>query len=109
MKISKKENFYHGILLGLFSHMDDWIVRSNAESGDGYSDILIEIPMEKIGIIIEVKYGEDKNMEHGCDDALKQIEEKNHIETLEDDDMRTILKYGVACFRKDCMIKIAEK
>ncbi|MEE5994909.1 MAG: AAA family ATPase, partial [Oscillospiraceae bacterium] len=57
VEIAKKENFYHGILLGLFSHMDDWIVKSNVESGDGYSDILIRIPADKIGIVIEVKYG----------------------------------------------------
>ena len=60
VEIAKKENFYHGILLGLFSHMDDWIVKSNLESGDGYSDILIRIPADEIGIVIEVKYGEDE-------------------------------------------------
>ena len=61
VEIVKKENFYHGILLGLFSHMDDWIVKSNVESGDGYSDILLMIPADEIGIVIEVKYGEDEN------------------------------------------------
>ena len=102
--IAKKENFYHGILLGLFSHMDDWIVRSNVESGDGYSDIIIEIPDLELGIIIEVKYGENKDMEQGCRKALKQIDELDYIDALVDDGMETILKFGVACYKKRCRI-----
>ena len=102
--IAKKENFYHGILLGLFSHMDDWIVRSNVGSGDGYSDIIIEIPDLELGIIIEVKYGENKDMEQGCRKALKQIDELDYIDALVDDGMETILKFGVACYKKRCRI-----
>lgn len=102
--IAKKENFYHGILLGLFSHMEEWIVCSNVESGDGYSDIIIEIPEDEIGIIIEVKFGENSDMESGCQKALEQIENKNYAEILEDDGMTTILKYGIACYKKRCKI-----
>ena len=105
--IAKKENFYHGILLGLFSHMSDWIVKSNVESGDGYSDILIKIPGDQIGIVIEVKFGENKEMEHGCNEALKQIEDMQYEKALLNDGMTTILKYGVACYKKNCMIKKA--
>ena len=101
---AKKENFYHGILLGLFSHMEDWIVRSNVESGDGYSDVLIEIPDDEIGIVIEVKFGEDADMESGCQKALAQIEKMNYSEVLLDDGMTTILKYGIACYKKKCRI-----
>ena len=90
VEIAKKENFYHGILLGLFSHMDDWIVKSNVESGDGYSDILIRIPADKIGIVIEVKYGEDEKTEQGCKEALKQIEKMNYQQYLLDEGMSTI-------------------
>ena len=108
VEIAKKENFYHGILLGLFSHMDDWIVKSNVESGDGYSDILIRIPADKIGIVIEVKYGEDEKTEQGCKDALKQIEKMNYQQYLLDEGMSTILKYGVACYKKKSRIKKAE-
>ena len=104
---TKKENFYHGILLGLFSHMEDWYVRSNVESGDGYSDILIEIPEEEIGIVIEVKFGEDADMETGCRNALAQIEKMNYVETLLDDGMTTILKYGISCYKKKCRIQKA--
>lgn len=108
VEIAKKENFYHGILLGLFSHMKDWIVKSNVESGDGYSDILIRIPADEIGIVIEVKYGEDEKTEQGCKEALKQIEDRNYQQYLLDKGMTTILKYGVACYKKKCRIKKAE-
>ena len=81
--------------------MDDWIVKSNLESGDGYSDIMILLPMEEIGIIIEVKFGEDKDMEKGANEALAQIDRMNYDETLIDNGMTTILKYGVACYKND--------
>ncbi len=109
VEIAKKENFYHGILLGLFSHMDDWILKSNVESGDGYSDILIRIPADEIGIVIEVKYGEDEKTEQGCKEALKQIEDRNYVQYLLDEGMTTILKYGVACYKKKSRIIKAEK
>jgi hypothetical protein len=53
----RKENFYHGILLGLLGYKSDWLIKSNAESGTGYSDILIEVPDNRTGIVIELKYG----------------------------------------------------
>ena len=108
VKTAKKENFYHGILLGMFSHMNDWIIKSNQESGDGYSDILIRIPADKIGIVIEVKYGENNDKEKGCNEALQQIEDRNYVQFLLDKGMTTILKYGVACYNKESMIKKAE-
>ena len=101
VKAAKKENFYHGILLGLLSYRDDWIVKSNVESGDGYSDIVIKIPDDEIGMIIEVKYGEDADMDKGCADALAQIERMNYSAILEDDEVQTIYKYGVAFTRRD--------
>ena len=100
----KKENFYHGILLGLFAPMGDWLVSSNAESGEGYSDILIEIPDDEIGIVIEVKYGDRDKLEDACQEALKQIEDKNYVERLEDNGMETIFKYGIGCFNKKCKV-----
>ena len=87
VKAAKKENFYHGILLGLLSYRDDWIVKSNVESSDGYSDIVIKIPDDEIGMIIEVKYGEDADMDKGCADALAQIERMNYSAILEDDEV----------------------
>lgn len=102
----KKENFYHGILLGLLSHREDWNIYSNAESGEGFSDILIEIESKLIGIIIEVKYPDKENLEAGCQKALKQIELMNYAEKLRQDGMITILKYGIACYKKGCKIEL---
>ena len=99
-----KENFYHGILLGLLGYMRDWIIKSNIESGIGYSDILIETPRNRTGIIIELKYAEDGNMEAACQKALAQIEEKRYTARLKEDGMRNIIKYGIACYKKDCQV-----
>ena len=99
-----KENFYHGILLGLLSHREDWLVDSNVESGDGFSDILVEIYDKKIGIIIEVKYPDDGNLEAGCREALNQITQKRYESRLCQDGMETIIRYGIACCRKQCKV-----
>lgn len=101
---AKKENFYHGILLGLLSHMEDWLISSNAESGEGYSDILVEIEAEKIGIVIEVKYAQHHSLDAACKEALQQIEANNYAETLLADGMTTIFKYGIACYKKHCKV-----
>lgn len=111
---SKKENFYHGILLGLLSHREDWYIRSNAESGDGYSDILVEIEEKGIGIVIEVKYPDSKTgnqceaLEKGCREALQQIEKTGYEEKLHQDGLETILKYGIACNRKKCRVLLQQ-
>lgn len=102
----RKENFYHGILLGLFGFMDNWIVKSNVESGIGYSDILIEAFDCRVGIVIEVKYAEAGNLDAACKKALGQIEEKSYEARLQEDGMRTILKYGIACYKKDCRVAV---
>lgn len=104
-----KENFYHGILLGILGYKTDWYVRSNRESGDGFSDISIEIEDEGIGIIIEVKYAEKSRMEAVCHEALSQMESTGYAEQLKADDCRTIIKYGIACYKKQCrVLMIAE-
>lgn len=74
----KKENFYHGILLGLLGYKASWLIKSNTESGTGYSDILVEVPNNRTGIVIELKYAENGDMDAACSEALKQIEE-NHM------------------------------
>lgn len=99
-----KENFYHGILLGLFGSMDGWEVRSNAESGDGYSDISIEIEEQETGIIIELKYAEKATFDAACQEALNQINDRNYEEKLVDDGMTTIRKYGIACYKRRCKV-----
>lgn len=104
-----KENYFHGLLLGLLSYKENWYVTSNRESGDGYSDILIEIDEKKIGIVIEVKYAEEGALETGCREALHQINERRYTDMLLEDGMHTILKYGVACYRKRCRIEMEKE
>lgn len=104
---TKKENFYHGVLLGLLSYDPDWYITSNQESGDGYSDITIEAEQARIGIIIEVKYAENiKTLDKACQKALKQIKEKNYDQKLEEEGYETILNYGIACYKKRCKILV---
>lgn len=104
----KKENFYHGILLGLLSHREDWDVDSNIESGEGFSDIQVEIEDKSLGIVIELKYPDGGNLEEGCAEALNQIEEKGYEERLREDGMSKIIKYGIACWKKRCMVRVKQ-
>ncbi len=101
---SLKENFYHGILLGFLSFKEGWTVASNRETGEGYSDIVIEIEEERTGIIIEVKYPKSENLEGACQEALEQIERNRYDEYLRNQGMQTILKYGIACWKKKCKV-----
>lgn len=98
-----KENFYHGMLLGLLKYEDSWFMKSNTESGDGFSDILLETP-NRIGIVIEVKYAEDGNLEKWCGKALAQIEKNRYEARLLDDGMESIVKYGIAFYKKRCKV-----
>ena len=100
-----KENFYHGMLLGLLRCQDSWLVKSNAETGEGYSDISIQTP-DRIGIIIELKYADNGNLETACKEALKQIEEKKYAEGLKRRGMKKVIKYGIAFCGKECMVVI---
>lgn len=103
-----KENFYHGILLGILSFKGGWMVTSNKEAGDGFSDIMIMIEDSNIGIVIEVKYAEDGNLEAECRKALEQMQKKRYEETFIDTDIHNILKYGIACNRKKCRVLLAK-
>ncbi|MCD8054398.1 MAG: ATP-binding protein [Lachnospiraceae bacterium] len=99
-----KENFYHGLLLGILFFQRDWNVDSNREAGNGYPDIQIEIENESIGIILEVKYAEKAQFDAACREALEQIHQNDYTAELRDDDMQTILKYGFACYKKQCRV-----
>ena len=104
----QKENFYHGLLLGLLGFKDSWYVISNRESGTGYSDILVEIDEMKIGIVIKVKYSESGELDNECDAALSQIRDRDYTSMLRDNGMETILEYGIACHGKKCMVKLRD-
>lgn len=102
----KKENFYHGILLGLLGYKSSWLIKSNAESGIGYSDILVEVPVDRTGIVIELKYAEDGDLDAACEKALQQIEEKDYVAKLKQDGMKNFIRYGIACFKKVCKVVV---
>lgn len=103
VRISVKENFYHGMVLGLLRSQGNWLIQSNAETGEGYSDISV-CTQERIGIVIELKYADDGNLEAACVEALKQIEDRKYAEGLKRQGMRKIIKYGMAFCRKECMV-----
>ena len=99
-----KENFYHGLLLGILGFKENWSVMSNRESEDGFGDILIRIEDEDVGIVIEVKYADDGNLQGECEKALQQIIDIRYTEALEQEGIHTIIKYGIACYRKKCKV-----
>ena len=105
-----KENFYHGLLLGLLRGSNPgWLIKSNRESGDGFSDILIKPEDPDAGIIIEVKYAKEiKGLDAACDAAMAQIKDKRYDEALRDEDRCDILAYGIAFCRKRCRV-VGEK
>ena len=106
VRATMKENFYHGMVLGLLRSQGNWLVKSNAETGEGYSDISIQTP-DRIGIVIELKYADDGNLEAACAEALKQIEIKKYAEGLRRRSLKKILKYGLAFCEKECMAVMA--
>ena len=105
-----KENFYHGLLLGLLRGSNpDWLIKSNRESGDGFSDILIKPEDPDAGIVIEVKYAKEiKGLDVACDAAMAQIKDKRYDEALKEEGRCDILAYGIAFCRKRCKV-IGEK
>lgn len=104
VKKQMKENFFHGILLGILSFGDTWSVSSNKESGDGYSDILLETDDGETGIILELKYADDGNLDTACKKALAQINWNRYEEILLDEGVPHILKYGIAFYKKRCRV-----
>lgn len=101
-----KENFYHGLLLGLLRGSNpDWLIKSSRESGDGFSDILIKPENPDLGIVIEVKYAKEfKGLDAACDAAMAQIKQKRYDETLRDEGRCDVLAYGIAFCRKRCKV-----
>ena len=104
-----KENFYHGVLLGILTVKEDWDISSNRESGEGYCDLQNEIGDNETAILIEVKYARDGDLEAACRRALRQIEEKHYADNLFDDGYERVLKYGIGCAKKKCRVMLAEE
>ena len=105
----QKENFYHGLLLGLLRSKPDWRIKSNRESGDGFSDISIEPTIPEKGIVVEVKYSNTiSGFDDACDRAMKQIRDRRYDEALREDGREHIIAYGIAFCRKRCKV-VCEK
>ncbi len=106
IKKEMKENFYHGILLGILGVKDRWSVASNQEAGEGFADILAEPETGDMGIIIEIKYAHDGNLDKACKEALKQVRHTRYEEFFLDDGIENVLKYGIACHKKQCKVML---
>ena len=105
---SIRENFYHGLLIGILGSQGAWKATSNKESGDGFSDILIEVNEDdlRIGMVLELKYSKTENaLDKECDDAPQQIEDKNYDQELREKGYTKILKYGITFYHKKCRVK----
>lgn len=105
----KKENFYHGLLIGLLDSEPNWLVRSNVEAGDGYADIIIESEDPDAGVIIEVKYAQTaQGLEAACEAALRQIKDRHYDAYLRNEAREDIRICGIAFWKKRCRV-VSEK
>ena len=111
---SLHENFYHGLMIGILGYRRDWKVLSNRESGDGFSDIMIEVNDTDtnigLGIVIELKYSsEERDLELDCREALNQIKNKNYTQELRNRGFNKIIKYGISFCRKKCRVMTTQE
>ena len=102
-----QESYYHGFLAGMLKNIGNYIVVSNREAGNGRPDIVLKYPsIRGKAVIIEIKVaGSWKELEKKCTEALKQIEEKDYEAELRREGYQNIMKYGVAFYKKECMVK----
>lgn len=102
------ENFYHGFLAGVLSNMKGYIVKSNREGGTGRSDLFIKsVSRRGIAIVIEFKIANDiDDLEKKADEAIEQIEDRKYDMELRSEGYKNIFKYGIAFYKKDCLVKI---
>ncbi|MCD7716805.1 MAG: PD-(D/E)XK nuclease domain-containing protein [Lachnospiraceae bacterium] len=104
----KKEILYHGEMIGILVNIEGWDSKTNADTGDGYSDAMVKIEDEDIGIIIEFKYARNARFDAECKDAMEQIDRMHYTSELKHEGFHTIYKYGIACFKKRCKV-VCEK
>ena len=103
----EKENFYHGMMLGLLRNHRNWIVKSNVESGEGFVDILIKPEDPDEGILIELKYSKTfDGLEKACERAMEQVKNRRYDEALRDEGRCHILIYGIAFCKKRCKVVV---
>jgi len=104
-KDDQKENFYHGLLLGLLRSEPNWLILSNVESGEGFCDIMIEPEDPDAGMVIEVKYSPTlAGLDTACAAAMAQIKEKHYDERLRNEGRENITAFGIAFWKKRCRV-----
>ncbi len=101
------ENFYHGFLTGILSQSENYLVKSNRESGDGRSDITVKSPsLRGRSFVLELKVSDSvDNLEVDAERALQQIYDRNYMEELKTEGYRKIDCYGISFYRKDCEVR----
>ncbi len=101
------ENFYHGFLTGILSQSENYLVKSNRESGDGRSDITVKSPsLRGRSFVLELKVSDSvDNLEVDAERALQQIYDRNYMEELRTEGYRKIDCYGISFYRKDCEVR----
>ena len=104
VKKEMKDNFYHGMLLGILQCDGSWVIKSNQESGLGYCDILLMVPGDRTGCVIELKYAENGAFDAACNEAMNQIAMKKYTDYLQQEGMVSIYSYAVACYKKSCKV-----
>lgn len=105
------ENFYHGFLAGILRQSESYLVKSNRESGNGRSDLMVKSPsLRGRAFIIEVKVSDCiDNLEADAKKAVGQIAERGYMEELRTEGYRNIDYYGISFFRKDCEVRYGGK
>ncbi len=104
----RKESFYHGVMLGVLMANSRMSVVSNREAGNGYADILAKSEDGQTGIVIEMKYAGDGDLDAACQDAIGQIDERRCTEAFRYTRVRKIKKYGVGCYKKSCRVVLGK-
>ena len=104
------ENFYHGFLTGILSQSENYLVKSNRETGNGRSDIMVKSPsLRGRSFVLEVKVSDSiDDLEDDAGKALRQIYDKKYMEELRAEGYRKIDCYGISFFRKDCEVRNSE-
>lgn len=105
------ENFYHGFLTGILSQSENYLVKSNRESGDGRSDITVKSPsLRGRSFVLELKVSDSvDNLEVDAERALQQIYDRNYMEELKTEGYRKIDCYGISFYRKDCEVRFGNE
>ena len=104
------ENFYHGFLTGILSQSEDYVVKSNRESGNGRSDIMVKSPsLRGRSFILELKVSDSiDDLERDAKKALQQIYDKKYMEELRSEGYKRFDYYGISFFRKDCEVRFGK-